>query len=339
MSVQVSEIAREVVSVLGRDSGYELAAQWVSRRYQELCSQANFRHLRKIGQLYLPAPIGPSQGHFTVTLGSQTIIADATATAALAATVGAPQSLEGQWFRLAQGAVWYRISQAQPGANWHLVLETPYASDNNGAGIFASGNTQSNLSFYIIPRFVELAPDARQIGTMVIDALYRPLTQKSEDEMNLLFANRFLIAYPPMYFAIVGSALSDTDQPKVAEFYPWPQSSTTIHYTYWSHPPALGLYDYVPPTIDRDILRTGAMADAYFNESSRMIRAGNLEGGTAFRNFGNQEETKFANKVSRAIRNDRGVDDVRLILRRAQQRPMDWDPIQTAEANFLARGI
>lgn len=337
MAVTVADIAREVVALLGQDSGYELAAQWVARRYQQLCAEAKFRHLRKVGQLYLPAPV--SSGTFTVTMGSDIVTADATATTALSAVKGAPQVLEGQWWRIAQGSVWYRISQVITGSTWSLVLETPYATDNNQAGIFAGGPTQSNLTYYVIPRFVEVAPDARQIGTMVIDAMYRPLEQKSEDELNWLFANRFLIAYPPFYYAVVGSALSDTDQPKVVEFYPWPQSSTTIHYTYWTHPPVLGLYDLVPPTIDRDILKTGAMADAYFNESSRLIRAGKLQEGVSFRNFGNQEETKFDAKMARAIRNDRGVDDVKLILRRMQQRPIDFDPVQTAEENFYARGI
>lgn len=333
----VQDIARSVIARTGRDWGYELVGQWVSQRYQELCAQAKFRHLRKLGQLYLPAPV--STGTFTVTLGSPVVTADAAATTAIAAVPQAPDSLVGQWFRLMQGSVWYRIAQVAQGTNWTLTLETPYASDNQGAGIFSQSPTQTNLAYYIVPRFVNLPAEVRQIGTMVLDAMSRPLDRKSEDELNYLFTARFLIAFPPWCYAVMGSDLGATGQPKQVEFYPWPQASTTIHYTYWTTPPALGLSDPVPPTIDPDILRTGAIADSHFQEAAKALREGKVEAGVAFRNMGNQEESKFLAKVPRAIRNDRGSDDLAFILKRRPRVPLTDDPIKGAYENFLARGI
>lgn len=336
MAVQVKDIARDVVALCGTDFGYELFSKWTSRRYQMLCAQGQFRHLRKVAQLYLPAPI--TGGSFTVTLGSPIILADSTATAAMQAVIGAPDAIVGQWFRLLQGSVWYRIAQVIPGSTWNLVLETPYASDNTGAGIFSNNTTQANLNYYIVPRFVELAPDARQIGTMVIDAMYRPLARMSEDELNLMYNARFLVAYPPWCYAIVGSALGDTNQPKVAEFYPWPQASTTIHYTYWANPPALKIDDYIPPTIDADILVAGVSADAWAQEAATMLRTGKVAEAQAARNWSREENQRFQSMIGRAMRNDRGSEDLKFILRRRRAIPPDFDPIMTAYENWYASG-
>jgi hypothetical protein len=169
--------------------------------------------------------------------------------------------------------------------------------------------------------------------------MFRPLNEKSEDELNLLYSNRYLIAYPPRDYAIVSSDLGFTGQPKTAEFYPYPQASTTIAYTYWETPPSLGLEDLIPPTIDRDILKTGALADSWFHTSAQFLKEGKVQESGMARNYANQEETKYMAKVSRAIRNDRGSDDLKFILRRYRSRvPLDFDPDQTAAEDWYMRG-
>lgn len=342
MPIAIQDIARQVVANTGLEGGFAMAAQWVGQRYTELCARAKFRHLRKIGQLYLPAPI--TTGACTITLDSPLVILDSVASAFCATLNGTPFGLVGQWFRVFQAAVWYRISEVDstnPGA-WTLTLETPYAMDNQSAGFFSQSNTLSNLSFYIIPKFVDIAPDARQIGTMVLDGMYRVIRQLSEDQLNMMFPNRLEIAYPPRYWAEVGTDLDTTDMPKVVEFYPYPFSSATIHYTYWATPPTLGWADYIPPTIDTDVLRTGAMIDACRNRAGKERRLGNLEAARDWNNDAMRYETIFEHKTYRAIRNDRGVDDARFILaniRGSNRVAQDYDPVQDAYENFLARGI
>ena len=338
MSVKVREIATDVVALSSRDWGLELVSSWISRRYQELAGQAQFRHLRKVAALYLPAPI--NTGTFTVTLGSNKITADANATAAMAAYKGAPNSIIGNYWRLGQGSVWYQIMNIDTaGASWVLTLETPYASDNTGTSIFGNSNTLSNLTYYIIQRYTPLAPEARQFGTFVIPAMFRPLKNRSEDELNMLYSNRFLVAYPPADYAIVNSNLGIQGQPKIAEFYPYPQASTTIFYVYWATPPALGLEDYIPDVIDRDILLSGALAYSHQNAAAAWLKTGQVESARECRNWANQEETRFQNKLARAIRNDRGVDDLKFVLQRYRQRvPLDFDPIQTAAEDWYSRG-
>lgn len=345
----VRDLARETVAQIGLDSGYELAAQYISQSYQELCAHARFRHLRKLSSLYLPAPLGMTgttpSGTFTVTLGSRAVVGDATASAALAAYGGAPLSLVGQWFRLQQGSVWYRIVRVDTtvAAAWQLILETPYASDNNAQGIFPSGPTSGPVNYYIIPRFINLAPEARTIGTVVCDAVYRPLEQISEDEMNLAFSSRVLVAFPPRWFAILGQNDNADGLPKQIEIYPWPVNSTTLHYTYWQHPPQLALDDLVPPAIDGDILREGAKRFLWSNAAGKAMRAGNLEMARDLRNEARLQQAAFNILVSRAVRNDRGGDDLKFILKASAwmrpRAPLDWDPITDAFQNFLARGV
>jgi hypothetical protein len=339
----VSDIARQTLNRVAIDGGLELAAQYVADRLTELFARAKFRALRQYGQTFLRAPIGsingPAAGTVLITAGSTDVVGDATALAAWQASqlptgFGYPDGFQGLWFRPQMGQTWYRIAQVE-GA--HLTLETPFAQDNSQ--VFANGSPAPNITYYIVPRYVELAPDARQLGVFVCDFMYRPLQLMSEDQLNVMAPNRFWVWAYPQIVAELNSNLDKTGQPKVVEIYPWPVSSVTMHYTYWSTPPRLSLDDVVPPTIDQDILRTGAIADACRNAMGKAIKAGNLEQAAMWRNEAMTEETQWERKVGRAIRNDRGAEDVKLLLKRGwRQFPVDWDPVKTAYQNFLARG-
>ena len=333
----VRDIARQVLNRVALEGGFELAGQYVGQRYQELTSRAKFRHLRKYGQVYLPAPI--TTGTVTITQDSAEVIADSTALAAWQAQESSfyqyPDGFSGLFFRPQIGRTWYRIAQVN-GAT--LTLETPFAADNSE--IFASGNIVA-ANYYILPRYVNLAPDARQLGVFVCDFMYRPLRLMSEDELNIQAPNRFWVWAYPQIVAELGSNLKTTGQPKVVEIYPWPVQSVTMHYTYWATPPMLALDDAIPPVIDDDILRTGAMVDAALNAGAMAARKGNLELAAFYTNLSNQQDTRWESKISRAIRNDRGLDDLKFMLARGNWRraPVDFDPIKTAYDNFIARGF
>jgi hypothetical protein len=330
------EVARQVVANLGLDSGYELATQWIGQRYAELCSRAKFRHLRKYGQLYLPAPV--QTGTCTITQDSTTVLLDSSGIAACQAQTFFqwPDGFSGLWFRPQIGTAWSRISSVT--AAGAITLETPFASDNGF--MFSNPPVQAGITFYILPRYVELDPTARQIGTMVCDFMYRPLEIISEDQLNLKAPNRFLVSAYPQYAAELNSNANTTGYPKQIEIYPWPVQSVTLHYTFWQTPPVLGFGDFIPPTIDIDILRTGAMIDMANNQMGKAIRMGDLNKAGFFRNVANQESTNFEKKVNRAIRNDRGAEDLAFVLRRrGWMPPTDWDPIKGAFENFLARGV
>lgn len=325
------------------EGGFELCAQYVADRLTELFARAKFRALRQYGQTFLRAPIGsingPASGTVTITVDSPLVVGDATALAnwqasQLPSGYGYPNGFQGLWFRPQMGQTWYRIAQVEGNT---ITLETPFANDNNQ--VFASGSPATNITYYIVPRYVELAPDARQLGVFVCDFMYRPLQLMSEDQLNVMAPNRFWVWAYPQIVAELNSNLLTTGQPKVVEIYPWPVQSVTMHYTYWQTPPRLALTDVIPPTIDQDILRTGAMVDAALNMAGKMARQGNLEQAAYFTNLSNQQETKWNEKVGRAIRNDRGAEDLKFMLHRGwRQFPVDWDPVKTAYQNFIARG-
>lgn len=342
MAIAVREVARQVIANLGLDSGYELASQWVGQRYAELCARGKFRHLRQYGQVYLPAPI--NSGTVTVTLDNPTVLLDSQALATCQANqfFQWPDGFTGLWFRPQVALTWYRIASAyEQGGVGTLILETPFAQDNGF--LFNQSNppptTQSGIPFYILPRYVELAPEARQLGVFVCDFMYRYLDLVSEDELNRKAPNRFLVWAYPQFVAELNSNLNATGAPKQVEIYPWPTESVTMHYTYWATPRLLGIEDYLPPTIDPDVVRTGAMVDACNNRAGKAVRAGNLQEAAYWTNLGNQNRTQFESKVARAIRNDMGAEDLAFSLLRAGWKPpVDWDPVTSAYENFLARG-
>src|SRR5208282_3091663 len=130
-----------------------------------------------------------------------------------------------------------------------------------------------------------------------------------------------------------------TGYPKQVELAPWPIQSTTLHYTYWQTPEGLNWDDYIPPTIDNDILRTGAERIACSNAAGKAVRMGQMEQAAYWTNISNQRRTEFESKVSRAIRNDRGAEDLAFRLKRhGWKPPIDWDPIKDAFDQFIAQG-
>lgn len=336
MATEVSQIAREAVANLGLASGYELGGQFISQRYKELSARAKFRHLRQFGQIYLAAPV--QTGTCTVTLDSQVVTLDATALAACRASkLSWPDGFAGLFFRPFVGTVWYRIIEASDSAST-ITLETPFAQDNQF--IIQSGASQAGVTFYITQRYVELNPKARQLGVFICDFMYRPLDMKSEDELNIWWSNRPWVWNYPQWVAELNSNKNQTGYPKQVELAPWPLQSTTLHYTYWETPQGLGLFDFVPPTIDDDILRSGCMADLCMNEAGKAVRMGELEQAAFWTNRGNQYLTQFESKVGRAIRNDRGAEDLAFRLkRRGWKPPLDWDPIRDAFDAFIAQGF
>lgn len=341
MAYTIGDVARQAVAQLGLDAGQELAAQFAGQRYAEMASRAKFRHLRQFGTLYLKTPI--AQGTCTITVDSPVVTLDATALAACQqnAFLGFPDGFTGLFFRPQTGITWYEIDHAE--ANGNITLTSPFAFDNS----FLVNNPpppppviQTGVSFYILPRYYPLAPDARQLGVFMCDFVFRPLRVVSEDQLNLMVPSRFLVSTYPQFVAEMNSNLDMTGVPKQVEIYPPPTSSATVHYTYYATPKILKWEDFLPPTIDPDTIRSGAMADLASNQVGKAIRAGDLNKAAMWRNISNQENTNFERKIPKAIRNDQGLEDIKFILRRGTWRmPSDWDPNKDAYSNFILRGF
>lgn len=344
----VEEIAQEVISAISVEKNLPLACKWVDQRYRELCGYVQFRHARKYGQIYLPAPV--NAGTVTITQDSNVLTFDATAAAAIIAyntTITSPaypletgsDAMRGLYFRAYLGRTWYRIAECTSNG-FTVTLEVPFASDNGS--FFQTGTVVTDNAYYIVPRYITAPSDARRFGTFVCDYLYRPLKVLSQNEMDMYWSSRFWVTAYPQYISVLGEDETETGQPFKLEIYPYPTSSVAIHFTYWEHPRILKPKTPIPKVIDPDILREGAMIDAMRKKMAEAMDKGNVEAAALWRNEYRSQETKFMGLRGRAAHNDRGMDDIRFIVARRGGpggRPLDWDPVQTAYENYIARGF
>lgn len=346
----VEDVSRQVISLCDASIPGPTVDQWVSERYADLTGRYKARHLRKLGQAYIPAPM--TIGTVSITYDSPFVVPDSAANAAwqnytvgggpgVPAQVTGPQGFVGWYFRLFSGRVWYRI-EAVDSSTGQLTLENPFSQDTSGD---VSGTTVTNNAYYILPRFINLTPEARFISTMVMDSWYRELPIISYDELDGRWPARWLVAFPPWVFATIGRDLGATGSPIRGEFYPYPVVSTTVHYVYYRHPPRLLSTDEIPPNIDDQILLEGVLERAYRYMAfqcgnPRNKTMFNVEAAALFTNLANQQRTQWERIWPRAARNDRSTDDLTMILRsgRWNRGPSDYDPVQSAQQQWLSSG-
>lgn len=288
------EVARDVLAAVGTSAGHVLAAKWVSDRYVELVSRVRFRHLRRLGEVVVPATI--TAGTVTLTEGSRTVTPDATALAAWVAV--AQDGLIGRSFR-AQDNEWY-VVDGFDGAT--ITLTTPRVE----ASVAGSG-------YSIAARTVALAPSARWVAPYMIHMRTRNrVINVSLDTLNFGAPTRDRQSSPPDVWAETGRNAAGA---KLVEFYPYPNVNEMIHYVYWEIPPALEFDAPIPQEIDGYVLREGALIDAMRYEAAQAARTARLEEAAYWRNEYRAQETKWENKyIPAAARTDRGVDDISFIL-------------------------
>lgn len=336
-TVTIEQIARKARTELDSDINLQVVGQFVSDRISQLYAQTKYKTLRKLGELFLPAALGGQTnaqgvvnpgGTVTVTVGSNIVTGDSTASALWSS------KLEGQFFRVFQFKTWYRIAKVDPPT---LRLENIYVSENNAS--FPAGSPIAGTSYYIAPRYVAAAPDARFFGIFVLDYLYQQLQWISPDQMQSRYPSRFLVGPYPWCCSEFQSNLTATGQPKMIEFYPAPRIDTIVHYTYWSMPPVIGFRDAIPVTLDEYIPKELAMIPIMRYEMAKAARKGQVEQAGFWRNEYRAQETKANELYDIAIRNDSGTEDQTFMLSNAnwRRRPSDFDPIQTAMADVWAR--
>lgn len=346
----VEDVARQLISLVDSSIPGPTAEQWVIERYRDLVSRYKAKHLRDVYSAYIPAPM--TTGTVSVTYDSPFVTPDSTALAAwltysvgggpgYPAAVTGPTGFVGWYFRLFSGRVWYKVLNID--ANTGVMeLETPFSQDTSGN---ISGTVITGNSYYLLPRYINLDPRVRFIGTIVMDSWYRELPLISLDTLDIRWPARWLVSFPPWCAAEIGTNLTVTGQPKKLEVYPYPQVSTTIHYTGYRHPPYLQASDPIPPTIDDQLLLEGTLEKAYrwmaFQcGNPRNKSMFNVEAAATFRNMAAEQRTVWERSWPRAARADRGADDITMILRtgRWNRGPNDYDPVQTAQQQWLSSG-
>lgn len=332
----VEQIARMAKAELDSDINLQIVGNFVSQKITELYAKTKFKALRRLGELPLSAALGGQtnaqgvnnpNGTVTVTVGSNIVTGDTLAASFFNNT------LEGQFFRVWQLKTWYRIAKVDPP---NLMLENAMVSESNAQ--FVPGVPMPGESYYVVPRFFPAAPDARFFGKFVLDYLYQEVQFISPDRMQELYPSRFLVGPYPWCVSEYQSQLTQTNQPKMLEFYPAPLTATIVHYVYYAQPLIVNFSDDIPVTLDQHIAKELAFVPMLRHDMMKAVRAGQIEAAGLLRNEMRTQDAKAQALIDQAIRNDSGVDDETFIMRnRSRRRKTDYDPLQTAEADVWSR--
>ena len=311
----VEEVARGALAAIGSDTNFLIAAQFVVDRYRQIAARTQFRSLRQMGELYVPAPI--TAGTATFTRDSTQVTGDATAQAAWStAQVG--------WY-IRGGVAWYEVEGIQGKT---LVLRSKYAEDTSTAG-----------SYNLIQRLVTLDPRSRWVSpTMVNQRRRLPVHGTQLDALNDLAPER---PYQPGDVAQFWCAVGDRVNPdgvlcSAIELYPYSSTSEKYDYVFYPVTMDLGITDLLPTALDPHVLREGVLADLMRVEMGKAIRRGDPNGAAIWRNDYRAQETRWEKTILDAFHADSMTDDLAFILQRNGYTALDRD-IKTAWDVVLSR--
>ena len=287
----VDELARDVIASIATDANAIAAARWIDNRYKEMVARVKFRHLRQVGELYIPGVF--DTGTLSVTRGSTAITGDSTQFDTDVTVAGGVE-----YCVIRPSSAWYKITSV--GSETAITLTSNFAEDDISDG-----------SYKLVKRYHPLDSNARWVGDFYFTRLRRTLADISLNELDILFPGRTLAGHIPSHVAQVGV---DSNNYLMYEIYPPPVNSELINYIYWNLPTALTISSTIPPVIDSYMLKEGVLIDLYRYEKAAAIRKGNIEQAAIWRNDEKAQATIWDKVMKDAIRTSRGSDDITLIL-------------------------
>ena len=331
MPIPVEDLGRSVLAAIDTDAGLLRTIRWTSERYRELCNRAKFRHLRRIGEVNIPAPV--TTGLATVTRDSNVVTGDVNASPTWDST------LIGRHFR-AQ-VVWYEIVNVIPSATAaQLILRSKYSE--------APAASQPT-GFRIVQRYVPLDPMVRWVGDFVLMRRRRRLRPMSLKELDMIYPARNNITNGPRVVSEIGITadgfgatpdIPSQNSRKTMEFYPYSDLSEMVRYAYWPISRDLQVGDFLPDEVDLVLLKKGVMIDLFRYEMGRAARLGQQPKSEMYRNESRAQTTEWERGILDAVRADKamGQDDMTFILRSGGYLPSDEPLITTARDEvFWAR--
>lgn len=294
MGAPVEELARAALAAIDTDAGLLRCVRFVSERYRELTQRARFRHLRRIGEINIDAPV--TTGLATVTRDSDIVTGDADSSPLWTS------ALIGRHFR-AQ-VTWYEITDVVPSATAaQLRLKSKYSE--------APAATQPT-GYRIVQRYVRLDPMARHFGDFVLMRRRRRLHPLSLKELDMSYPARNTITAGPRFVSEIGT---DADGRKLVEFYPYSDLSEMVRYAYWPIARDLQIGDTLPDEIDLVLLKKGVLVDLFRYEWAKAARLNAIEKAALYRNEMRAQVTEWEVGILDAVRADKGMDDVTMILK------------------------
>jgi len=206
---------------------------------------------------------------------------------------------------------------AQSGNNLYVRLADSADPDSKRSAFVTydienSDGTTTGNSYKLVKRYYPLASDARWLGTFVHSRTRMLLSIETPETMDVIAPGRIHIGGYPSHISLIGR--DATNGYLMVEVYPPPATSEILHYIYWTLPSALVMASDIPLQIDDNMLKEGAMVDAYRWAKITSIEKGNVEAAGFYGNWEDRQRTIWKRSLKDAQRTDRGVDDTTLIL-------------------------
>ncbi len=310
----VEELSRSILASVDQDVGFLNCVKWIDDRYRQLVGRVKFKHLRKVGELLIPAAV---TGTVTVTSGSTAVVGSGTTWETAPTT-----SLNAYWYMKVKGE-WYNIASVTDDTN--LVFTTVFSQD-----------TSTDTAFTLVKRYHEVAADARWLGTFIHTRLHSKLDGPIPmDKLDRAAPGRLLVMDVP---SMVAHAGVDSTGDLLVEVYPYCKGVEILHYTYWDLPSTLATTSTIPTQVDPHVLKEGALIDMYRYLKGKALNAGNVEAATVWRNDEHAQRTVWERMIQTAVRADRGVDDTTMILEYFGGKIGGGD-IRTARDEVYVRGV
>jgi len=311
----VADVARDLLGSMASDTAMPVAVKWIDNRYKQLVGRVKFRHLRKVGGLYIPPSV--STGTVTLTRGSTTLTGIGTTWGTSPGTYAT--GTQPYWF-VRTSATWYEIDVVT--SDILGTLAYAYAEDNVTA-----------TTYTIVKRYHALPATVRWLGAFIHQRLGVHLgapipLQKLDTEE----PRRTLVGSPPSYVAQKGTNSSGA---LVVEVYPYQSTGELLHYVYWDIPTTLDYGTTIPPQIDPYILKEGAYIDYCRHMMAQHDKTGKVDACAFWRNEYRAAETKWENIIRDAARTDRADSDTALLYKSLHSTPRSGD-IKTAYGDWLA---
>lgn len=292
MATTVDDLARATLAAVGSNAGVLQAIRWTSDRYRQLSNRGRLRALRRVEQLVIPASI--DDGTVTVTRGSTTVTGDATAIAAWVAA--GTDALRGRYFRFRRN--WYKITNFSGST---ISLHSEITEDDSSA-----------VGYKIVQRHTRLPKDLKYLGNFVHQRLWRPLAKVNLVELDQMHPERlFVTGTGPEMYAEVGD---DEDGVRLVEFYPYPNNTDSVLFTYFAKSPDLTPGMALPDDLDIEALKQGVLIDVYRFEMARAARENRVEQAALWRNELRAQETTWEKRIEELLHSDRSSDDLSVIL-------------------------
>lgn len=316
--VTVDDVARSAMSSIATNAGLLHCINWADERYRQLTSRVRMRHLRKVGEIVIPAPI--TDGAATITRGSDVVVGDTDARTAWA-TVTEPG--DGTWY--------IRVRRV-----WYVVAGRTDDNDLQLQSIVAEDDT-SDTAYKLVRRYHPITRDARFLGAFVHMRLQKKLRDESVLQMDMQHPARWITAGSgPEVVCEGGNTPAGV---RLVEFYPFATREEIVHYVYWPIPVKLVPGTVIPAEVDLEALKAGVLVDLYRWEMARARREGRMDEANAWGNEARRQESTWEERIGEIANADRAKDDVSFILH-TRGMPFASDvipPIRTAREDAWSR--